>query len=76
MKVTQTKTPEDFEKITKTEMYKLWFGERLRDTPLTDKQIGIMYGVSKEEVKAKRKELGLNWLGCGFMYLARERHRK
>lgn len=76
MKVTQTKTPEDFEKITKTEMYKLWFGERLLDTPLTDKQIGIMYGVSKEEVKAKRKELGLNWLGCGFMYLARERHRK
>jgi hypothetical protein len=69
-KVVQTKTPEDFEKITRVEFYRLWFGATMKDTPYTFKQIATMYGVDVKTVKAKKKELGLTWLQCGVMYLA------
>lgn len=68
-KIEQTRTPEDFTKISRAELYKLWFGARLSDSPLTDRQIAKMYGVTKEEVKAKRKKLKIGWLSCGFMYV-------
>lgn len=70
MKIEQTYTPEDFDKITRVEFYRLWFGASLRDTPLTLGQIAKMYGVDRKTVKAKKKELGLTWLNCGLMYVA------
>ena len=69
-KITQTKTPEDFEHITKKELYALWFGVKMFDTPLSDKQIATMYGVTKQDVRAKRKEKHLNWLSCALLYVA------
>ncbi len=75
-KITQTKTPEDFKKISKQELYKLWFGERLWDTPMTDGQIAKMYGVTKQEVKDKRKEKGITWLSCGLTYMSGRGSRK
>lgn len=68
-KVIQTKTPEEFEKITRVEFYRLWFGETMKDNPMTLGQIARMYGVDKKTVKAKKKELGLTWLGCGVMFV-------
>lgn len=70
MKVEQTRTPEEFDKITRVEFYKLWFGARLSDNPMTLGQIAKMYGVDRATVKAKKKELHLTWLLCGFMYVA------
>lgn len=69
-KVEQTKTPKDFEKITRVEFYRLWFGASMKDKPMTLGQIGKMYGVDKKTVKVKKKELGLTWLMCGLMYVA------
>jgi uncharacterized protein YjcR len=69
-KVTQTKTPEEFDKITRVEFYRLWFGATWKDTPYTFKQIATMYGVDVATVKAKKKELGLTWLKCGVMFMA------
>lgn len=68
-KITQTKTPEDFKKITRNEFYRLWFGASWKDNPLTLSQIAKMYGVDKATVKAKKKELGLTWLNCGIMFV-------
>lgn len=69
-KITQTKTPKDFEKITRVEFYNLWFGASWKDTPMSLGQIAKMYGVDKKTVKAKKKELGLTWLNCGIMFVA------
>lgn len=69
-KITQTKTPKDFEKITRVEFYNLWFGASWKDNPMSLGQIAKMYGVDKKTVKAKKKELGLTWLNCGIMFVA------
>ena len=69
-KITQTKTPEDFEKITRVEFYKLWFGATWKDKPMTLGQIAKMYGVDKKTVKEKKKELKLTWLTCGVLFVA------
>ena len=69
-KITQTKTPEDFEKITRVEFYNLWFGASWKDNPMSLGQIAKMYGEDKKTVKAKKKELGLTWLNCGIMFVA------
>lgn len=69
-KITQTKTPKDFEKITRIEFYNLWFGASWKDNPMSLGQIAKMYGVDKKTVKAKKKELGLTWLNCGIMFVA------
>ena len=69
-KITQTKTPKDFEKITRVEFYNLWFGVSWKDNPMSLGQIAKMYGVDKKTVKAKKKELGLTWLNCGIMFVA------
>lgn len=69
-KVTQTKTPKDFEKITRVEFYNLWFGASWKDNPMSLGQIAKMYGVDRKTVKAKKKELGLTWLSCGIMFVA------
>lgn len=70
VKITQTKTPKDFEKITRVEFYNLWFGASWKDNPMSLGQIAKMYGVDKKTVKAKKKELGLTWLNCGIMFVA------
>lgn len=70
VKITQTKTPEDFAKITREEFYKLWFGATLKDNPMSLGQIAKIYGVDKKTVKEKKKELGLTWLNCGIMFVA------
>ena len=69
-KIEQTKTPEDFDKIARVEFYKLWFGASMKDNPMSLKQIAKMYGVDKQTVKSKKKELGLTWLVCGLMFIA------
>lgn len=65
MKIKQERTPEEFQKIDIVEFHRLWYIKAL-----TDKQIAILYGVTKEEVKEKRKEFKLNALNCAVMYLA------
>lgn len=69
-KITQTKTPEDFEKITRVELYNLCFGASWKDQPLSLGQIAKMYGVDKKTVKAKKKELKLGWITCGVLFVA------
>lgn len=65
MKITQTNTPEEFNELTRAEFHKLWF----RDA-LTDKQMAIKFGVTKKEVKQKRKELNLNAWNSAVLYLS------
>lgn len=64
MKITQTNTPDEFKKLTRPELHKLWF----RDA-LTDGQIAKKFGVTKQEVKQKRKELNLHMFNSAISYL-------
>lgn len=64
MKITQTNTPEEFRKLNRKEFHKLWF----RDA-LTDKQIAVKYGITKEEVKQRRKELNLNMWNSAVLFI-------
>lgn len=61
--VKQTRTPEEFKEITKEEFHKLWYLKAM-----TMGQIGKMYGVTRKEVNAKRKEFKLTTLGCAVLY--------
>ena len=65
MKIEQTNTLEDLKKLTKQEFHKLWFIDAL-----TDRQMAKKFGTTVDEVRAKRKELGLNMLNCGMLYVA------
>lgn len=62
MKIVQTKTPEEFTKITIPEFFDLWWAKAM-----TQGQIAKYYGVTRKEVVAKRKELGLTNIKCAFM---------
>lgn len=64
-KIEKTRTPQDFERITRVELHRLWFKEAL-----TDKQIATMYGVDKSIVKEKRKAFKLGWISSGILYVA------
>jgi hypothetical protein len=65
MRITQTNTLEDLNKLTRPEFHKLWFIDAL-----TEKQIAKKFGTTKEEVRRKRKELGLNWWNCAVLYIS------
>ena len=60
-------TKQDFNKITRIELYNLWWGKDWWKKPYSDRQIAELYGVTKKDVKAKRKELGLTWWKCAFL---------
>ena len=62
MRVSQTNTPEEFNKITKIELYRLWWLKAM-----TDGQIAKMYGVSKQDVKNKRKEHNIKWMNSAIL---------
>jgi len=62
MKIRQEKTPEEFSAIDKLELYKLWFKKAL-----TDKQVATLYGVTKQDVKNKRKEFGYTLFRCAIL---------
>jgi hypothetical protein len=63
-KVEQTKTPEEFEKLSLQKFHKLWFGYAM-----SNQQIADMFGVTKKDVKRKRKELGLSYFKAGMLYV-------
>lgn len=66
------KSAEDFYKLSRQELYKEWFIEAL-----TDKQIAKRYGITKKEVKARRKELNIGWLNSALLKIAGgEKYRK
>ncbi|MBO5389162.1 MAG: hypothetical protein J6A59_13715 [Lachnospiraceae bacterium] len=65
MRITQTNTPEDFQKLKKHELHKLWFHDAL-----TDKQIAKKFGITKQDVKQKRKEFNLNMLNSAMLSVA------
>ena len=60
----QIKQPEDFEKLDKAQLHQLWFNEAL-----TDGQVAKMYGIEKNVVKQKRKEMKLNWFSAATLFL-------
>lgn len=62
MKIVQTNTPEDLAKLSRAEFHKLWFKDAL-----TERQIAKKFGVTKEEVHARRKELNLTWLNSALL---------
>lgn len=64
MKITQTKTPEDFKNIKKKELYQLWYIESY-----TDKQVAKMYGVTAEEVKNKRADFDLTMWKASWLFM-------
>ena len=65
MRIKQEKNSDDFEKLTKIELYNLWFRKAL-----TDKQIAKLYGVTKQQVKEKRKKYNIKYLNSAVLYLA------
>ena len=65
MRVKQERTPEEFSKITQVEFHNLWWNKAM-----TQGQIAKLYGVTRKEVVAKRKELKLNNFNCAMMRVA------
>lgn len=64
MKVEQTNTREDFEKLDLVGLHDIWFNQAL-----TDKQVAKKFGITKEEVKEKRKKFGLNFWSGAMLYV-------
>lgn len=64
-------TKEDFNKLTKVEMHRLWFKQAM-----TEKQIAKLYNVSRKEVHDKRKiEFGLNFINSAILYLTNTKYK-
>lgn len=62
MKVKQQLYDEkEFKKITRLQMYDLWFRQAL-----TEKSIAKLFGVTREQVKEKRESFGLSFLESGI----------
>ena len=70
MKIQQVRSPEQFNKITKVELYELCFGKSLKDRPFSNKEIAILYGVTEDDVKKKKAEFGLTPLSCALLFIA------
>lgn len=51
--------PRDFHKLTRLELYDVWFRQSL-----SDKTVALLYGVTVSDVKKKRKKFGLNFRTC------------
>ena len=64
MKITQTNTPKDFNKLNRAQLHQIWFHDAL-----TDGQIAKKFGVTKKDVKDKRKELGISWINGAVLAL-------
>lgn len=65
MRIIQTKSPDDFKNIKPLELYDLWFHKAL-----TDRQIAKMYGITKNDVKQKRKEFKYTIWRCAILSVA------
>ncbi len=75
MRKMEKRDSKEFESITYDEFYKLYFGEKISDNPLSLRKIAKLYGVTLESVKAKKKELGITWLNCAVKYVTRRGSR-
>lgn len=64
MKIEPKYTEKKFDKITKLELYNLWFREAL-----TDKQIATLYRTTKDVVKEKRKKYNMTIFKCAILFL-------
>lgn len=64
MKVHQIYNESDFNKLTKLDLYNLWF----RDA-FTDGQIAKMYGVNKHKVKQLRKQYNLGYFSSAVLLI-------
>lgn len=64
MKIEKTYTEKDFNKLSKIELYNLWFRDALTDT-----QIAKMYGVTKQQVKSKRKQYNIKYINSAVLFL-------
>lgn len=62
MRVVQSKSKEDLERLTRAQFHQLWFNDAM-----TDSQMAVMFNTDKYTVKAKRKQLGLNMFNCGML---------
>lgn len=64
-------TKEDFNRLTRVEMHRLWFKQAM-----TEKQIAKLYNVSRKEVHNKRKiEFGLNFINSAILYLTNTKYK-
>jgi hypothetical protein len=55
----------EFKKLTRLQMYDLWFRQSL-----TEKSIALLFGVTREQVKEKREGFGLGFLESGIASLS------
>ena len=55
---------EAFMKLTKKELYRLWYVEEYFDAGLAR-----AYNIPKSLVKQRRKERGVSWLGSGLTFI-------
>lgn len=55
----------EFKKLTRLQMYDLWFRQSL-----TEKSIAKLFGVTREQVKEKREGFGLGFLESGIASLS------
>lgn len=65
MKIKQLYTPKDFKKLDKVLMFDIWYRQAL-----TDKKIGKLFGVTADEVKKRREELGIKWMNSAIASLS------
>lgn len=65
-------TKEDFDKLSKRELYEIWY-----NNCKTDKQIAKMYNISRKEVKSTRKKFNMTMFKCAMLKLAnKEKYSK
>ena len=71
MAIKQEYTREDFDKLNRVEMHRLWYIKAY-----TEKKIAKLYGVTRKEVHEKRKnELGLGWINSAILYMMKPRYQ-
>lgn len=67
----QKYTREDFEKLTRVEMHRLWCIKAY-----TERQIAKMYGVTRQEVHEKRKnEFRLGWVNSCILHMMNPKYK-
>lgn len=65
MRMEQTHTLDDLNKLKREEFFKYWFVDAL-----TNKEMAEKFGATVEDVKRRRKELNLTYMGCGMLRVA------
>lgn len=58
-------TEEDLMKLSRKEFRRLWFTEEYFDPGLA-----IAFNTTKQKVKERRKELGINYIGGGLSFIS------